>query len=501
MKTKILSTGIFLILAALITGGCNFPTQSPTEAPTSIPTVEPVAVPDPIFARDAVLTYVGGQYGAEAPPSEITWVEESITPEGLVGSSSFQYSADGWIVTVNFPVVAPEAVIYQVTIVNASTGFAWGGEVDPYGEVTESSFSTEGIEVIGWIGFVASTPEGAQFDDFVVILPEGVGEFGIEGAGNEIQSRIIDLRDKEPPGKDAHFWGTLFCDVLDYNGCQLLVTQLRSGTDAPITTPIEDFEGKIFSNEPGAQFDSYFELEGDYPVRYGITSYIAESGFPVFNDELESLRDTDQIVKVSGDLVCGVPDYFGCQLQVQRLEVDGEEIDPYAGWQEYTNNAFGYRFLYPEGAVITETGVTGFPTDELPEGMSAEEYLAQLQALLPNNLCVSIRHQLGYINISAPENEAARYTICGRTGVGVGELVDKTEEVYIDGGFETADGFEFIGSNESLPEHNETLVIILPNGTRIEYGARPVADATFEDYLLGSKLILLEILSTYESLN
>ena len=41
---------------------------------------------------------------------------------------------------------------------------------------------------------------------------------------------IVALRDHAEPGKYAHFWGTLRCDVPDVGRCQLLVTRLRRGT-------------------------------------------------------------------------------------------------------------------------------------------------------------------------------------------------------------------------------------------------------------------------------
>jgi hypothetical protein len=327
------------------------------------------------------------------------------------------------------------------------------------------------------------------------MLPEGSGEFGIEGADETLEAKIVELRDKEEPGKYAHFWGNIRCDVIDYGGCQFLVTKVRIGTEITEHEPIDGFEGMIFSHEFGLQFDDYFVLEGDFPVPYGISSFIAETGFPIYKDELEAQRDTDQIIRVSGQLICGVPDSFGCQLQIDRIEVDGEEIDPYGEWLVYTNDNYGYQFLYPSDGIIAETGVQGFSTDELPEGMSNEEYLAQLENQYSNNICVTVKVGYGYINISAPETQ--QYAFCGRTGVGVGELINRTEEVFISGKTYIADGFEFIGTDETLPEHNETMVIHLDDGTRIEYGARPDENGTFEDYLLGAKLTILEILSTY----
>jgi hypothetical protein len=66
---------------------------------------------------------------------------------------------------------------------------------------------------------VASTPEGGQFDDYLVLLPEEARRaVGIEGADEAVESEIVALRDKGEPGKYAHFWGTLNCDVPDYGG-------------------------------------------------------------------------------------------------------------------------------------------------------------------------------------------------------------------------------------------------------------------------------------------
>jgi len=140
----------------------------------------------------------------------------------------------------------------------------------------------------------------------------------------------------------------------------------------------------------------------------------------------------------------------------------------------------------------------GFPTEELPEGMSIDDYIAQLEEQYGERLCVSLQFSSGYITISPPENEAFKYAICGRTGVGVGELINKSEDVFVAGGFYKAEGFEFIGEGETIPDHNETFVIQLPDGTRIEYGARPVEDVTYDEYLTEVKSMLLQILSTYE---
>lgn len=494
------------VLGAIALSGCNFPVLLAADTPTpvipiAVATEVPTQKPEDVFqaaARDAALEYLREVYPEGAPAGNLTWNVENITQEGLVGSSTFQYTAEDWVIILTAPVVAPEAVIYHVQIMNDVLPFHWEGEVDADGKVTEISSTAGGLSVIAWLGYVVSTPDGAQFDDYVVILPEGNGQFGIEGADDGIDQKIIGLRDKEEPGKYAHFWGRLNCDVPDYGGCQLLVDRIRVGTEITEPESIENWFGKIFSLESGLQFDDAFVLEGDYPVQYGIASFIAENGFPIYAEELESLRDTDQTVKVSGQLTCGVPDSNGCQIQVSTLEVNGAIVDPYAGWLTYINEDYGYQFRHPAQATIQESGVMGFPTEELPEGMSIDDYIAQLEEQYGERLCVSLQFSSGYITISPPENESFKYAICGRTGVGVGELINKSEDVFVAGSFYKAEGFEFIGEGETIPDHNETFVIRLPDGTRIEYGARPVEDVTYDEYLTEVKSMLLQILSTYE---
>jgi hypothetical protein len=178
-------------------------------------------------ARDAALAYIQEKYPTLAPALDLSWSFENITEQGLVGSSSFKYSTETWMITIKAPVVAPDAVIYHIEVVNEGSPFRWEGEVDASGIVTEISSTGGGVPVVGWLGYVVNTAQGAQFDDYVVFMPEGVGEFGIEGVDESVNAIINDLRDKDEPGKYAHFWGMLNCDVLDYGGCQLLVTRIR----------------------------------------------------------------------------------------------------------------------------------------------------------------------------------------------------------------------------------------------------------------------------------
>jgi hypothetical protein len=495
-----------IILSTFVLSGCNLPILSQGE--TSTPDIPDVITTDAISdepvdilqaaARDAALRYIQERYPAHAPGSGLYWDIENITEGGLAGSSSFRYSAETWKITINAPVVAPDAVLYQIEVINEDTPFRWEGQVDAKDNVTEISSSGAGIPVTGWLGAVLSTPEGAQFDDYVTLLPKGVGEFGIEGIDDVVEAKIVSLRDKDEPGKYVHFWGTLNCDVLDYGGCQLLVDRITTGIETNDPEPITDWMGRIYNSEPGMQVDDYFVLDGDYPVQYGISSIVADTGLLIYDEVLKDLRDTDQPIKISGQLICGVPDMNGCQIQVSYLEVNGMEVDPYQGWSTYINEFYGYQLRYPSGSTIAERGPDGFPSEELPEGMTSEAYMEQLTEKYSEQLCVSIHFSYGYIYILAPIDSNFRYAICGRTGAGAGELIDQTEEVYIAGETYTAKGFEFIGTSEELPNHNETLVITLRDGTRVEFGALPIEGASYKDYLLETKLVLLKILSTYE---
>lgn len=194
-----------------------------------------------------------------------------------------------------------------------------------------------GVTVVGWMGYVRTAPTDGQFDDYVVILPEGEGgSFGIAGATEEVEPQIIALRDHEPPGMYAHFWGVLTCDAIDYNGCQLLVDRLR--VDGPGAffdpDPVEGWEGSIVdlsSGEPGSGPDDAFVLMGGYPVQYGIDSAIAaESGERDLADVVVGLRDGGQLIRIWGEVTCGVPDAGGCHIEAYRIETGSEvyEITP-----------------------------------------------------------------------------------------------------------------------------------------------------------------------------
>jgi putative hemolysin len=124
MSRKRLMIGWTMLMVALAVGGCG---------PASVPADEEPAF-GPAWARDAAMatTWAEGE-----PMPALDWSEEDLTPQDRVGSSTMRYTADEWIVTVTYPIVAPDATIYQVSIVNTTSGLTWSGEVDAQGNVSE----------------------------------------------------------------------------------------------------------------------------------------------------------------------------------------------------------------------------------------------------------------------------------------------------------------------------------------------------------------------------
>jgi len=345
------------------------PTE-PTATPTSVepePTLHTVEAPTPLtapeevqMARDAALTYLSEQYGEKVPAPDLAWQVELVT-SGLVGAGKYQYVAGDWVIRIDYPVVAPHLVVYQVTIDNATAGFLWQGEVDANGQVTDLSAPPGGWRVVAWLGHVVGLPEGSEFDDYVSFLPEGAGEVGLVGANAEIESQIQLLRDRQGVGEYANFWGTLTCDVDDYGGCRLVVARLRYGQVVTDPESVEGWEGSLISNEPGAQFDDYFVLAGDFPVGFGINALDS-----AVQTQLEDLRDTGAVIRLWGESKSGVPDAFGTQISVSRFEVvepaktveatpapvrPSETLVLDEIWLQYTNYQLGFSIKYPRAVM------------------------------------------------------------------------------------------------------------------------------------------------------
>lgn len=467
-----------------------------------------------ITAREAALSFVRAQFGDDAPTAGMVWSVESTTPEGIIGSMTYQFSGDDWVMDITYPVVAPESMIYDVELSNANTGFFWQGQVDAQGRVTEMGADISAIMAGAWLGHISSAAEGSGVGSLFVLFPPGVGELGLAGANEAVETEIAQLRDAVGAEEYVHIWGLVTCDMDDLAGCTLVADRLRYGQVVADPEPIDGWEGVIYNGPPGPRSggDDYFALVGDFPVQFGV--WAADEGM---RSRLEGLRDTGTVIRVWGQLIVGIPDWNGTQIQVERFEIVMDSIaeipptpdwsSPASGWLTYTNDRYGYQISYPPEASLEEMGIHGYPSDEngmpdggLPDGVTPETYFDYLEETYGNNLCIQITYALGYLTISVPENEGFRYATCGRTGVGVATITDIEQQVIVDGQTITAKGMDVQAGGETLDQHNETLYLQLPDGTRIEFGSRPLADATYQDYLMKGKPMLILILKTYTSL-
>ncbi len=238
--------------------------------------------------------------------------------------------------------------------VSAEGAAASGEELHTAADEILQSFALEpapapvsDLPVVGWYGSVHSLPAEANHDDYLSLLPEGAGKVGLVGESPAVEAMIVDMRDKEPPSKYAHVWGTLSCGVSDYGGCQLVVSHMRPDGPGPLFNPdpVEGWEGILITNSAWAQIDDALVLAGPYPVHYGVWSED-----PAVAAQLEGYRNTPVAIRVWGQVTCGVMDANGCQIQVSKVEEAGTAVELPAEpseWISYTNDDYGFTFQYP----------------------------------------------------------------------------------------------------------------------------------------------------------
>jgi hypothetical protein len=170
------------------------------------------------------------------------------------------------------------------------------------------------------------------------------------------------------------------------------------------------------------------------------------------------------------------------------------------GWLTYSNAVLRYELSYPPEAILGKEGVTGYPAEELPPNMTVDEYFTMLKQLYPGDLCVGIQYQIGYIAIQAPPEQGGKYsTPCGLSGLGVVDVIQKTETAIIDGRSYSATGYEVHQRDAAATFVGEYFTLQLEDGNFIHYGGFWTDQGqTHEDYL-PVKEILLQILATYRS--
>ncbi len=98
---------------------------------------------------------------------------------------------------------------------------------DEAGENASGGYMAPGTseEIADWWGVIKSTPSGAEFEDYFERQDMGQSiYFGIDSMDPAVKSQIEELHDT---GKIVHLYGTLFSNVPDYNGSQILVDRIE----------------------------------------------------------------------------------------------------------------------------------------------------------------------------------------------------------------------------------------------------------------------------------
>lgn len=304
-------------------------------------------------ARAVALGYVSQHYGEQADPGRgVVWMEERTTPEGLVGSETYEFTTGDWVVTISYPVVAPENVVYQVVMANQATGFQWEGDVDAAWQVTETLAPSD-------VQPVVQPPEpGRALDAALAYVREHYGEQapspGLTWVGDHPPAEEpVGVQTFEfTPGSGAEDWVIAVSypvvapeDVV----YRVVVTNETTGfrwegeVDAggevtEILAPITEqlalcWYGRVESTPGDAALDRYLVLLPK-EARRAVDAVGADE---VVEAEIEALRDSGIYAHFWGTLDCDVPGWGGCQLVVTRLRPEGPEgpffdPDPVEGW-------------------------------------------------------------------------------------------------------------------------------------------------------------------------
>jgi len=113
-----------------------------TPAPTAVTAKLPEGVK---MARDAALAYVNLNYDIWPRISEADWEVACVTPKDIVGASAYRLTADSCVITVSYPVTAPDSTIYHIVLDDPATDFHWEGDVDVLGQVLPQWLSVDDL--------------------------------------------------------------------------------------------------------------------------------------------------------------------------------------------------------------------------------------------------------------------------------------------------------------------------------------------------------------------
>ena len=182
-----------ILLLALGLGGttaCDWirRTPTPTVTPPPTPTVTPTPgadIPDEIVAaRDAALSFLRETYPAKAPPEGIAWSGRDTTPPGVAGVSTYEFTSNGWWLTLAALALSPTERQYEVGLDHAPSGLRWTSRLSQTHEVLESNINVT-VEVLIAreivLGYVRSSYSGRAPAEGLVWLGERTTPSGVVG--------------------------------------------------------------------------------------------------------------------------------------------------------------------------------------------------------------------------------------------------------------------------------------------------------------------------------
>jgi len=370
------------------------------------------------------LGYTSHHYGEQADPGRgVVWMEERTTPEGLVGSETYEFTTGDWVVTISYPVVAPENVVYQVVMANQATGFQWEGDVDAAWQVTETLAPSD-------VQPVVQPPDPGRALDAALAYVSKHYDEQAPAAG------LAWTGDRPPPeefvgGETFEFTSeptdwvvTVSVSVVAPEDVvyQVVVTNESTGfrwegevdaagqvteQPAPITgQSVVGWLGHIVSD---ARYGDYLVLQSEGAGEVGLAGADTE-----IESTIMALRDTrgvGEYVHVWGTLTCGMDDHNGCQIVVTRLGYGRmvSNLDPVEGWEgTLTSGTFNMGL----GNVIVPAGdfPVGYSIDSLDPTLAA-----QLAGLRDTGTTVRVWGQVtcGVLTLYGAEIQVTRLEIVG----------------------------------------------------------------------------------------
>jgi predicted secreted protein len=238
---------------------------------------------------DAVMAYVSEYHSHQpAPEPGRIWMEERTTPEGWIGSTTYEFTAGDWVVTITSPVLPPERAVREVVVANETTGFRWEGKVDGAGNVTEAYASSEPVTDI--------RDPGQALQVALAYLGDWYGE--------QVPGAELTWIGDHPPAEDL-----IGSDTIEFT------SDLAPGWVAAVTYGVVAPEAVVYQVVVNNEITG-FQWEGEVDAAGQVTEKVAPSGLakPQEASVDVSCADSMKLQSISGQLGVAVDSSFTVTL-------------------------------------------------------------------------------------------------------------------------------------------------------------------------------------------